>query len=391
MIPKELIEKYCLQDNLKTYDPYDIWKTKLGFLVKNGFNKHRTLFIIPAAIFTIFDIFINNKIRLFYKKQEYPIVRAFAALSLINLYKKYEKQEYIEYTKKHIDWLLKNYSNNLKGYGWGINFKYPVKKNVFYDENAALTTITPYVLEAFNAFYEITGDGTYQYVLKKIFDFFMLDVKTIEENETYKITSYGTFKDRAVVNAVSYTMYSLSLLFKNIPSEKQKLTNETIRKLYNFVVKSQQKNGSWFYDYYDKSSFIDCFHSAFVLKNLIKTTQHIDLPNINNVIKKGFSYIHTHFYDKKKGLYKRFSVNNKPSIIKYDLYDNAEMLNLLLLLNEYEQAKQLQINIDKNFIKGNNIFSTMVLFNLKINKNTLRWAVMPYLYSLSILIKYNNE
>lgn len=35
---KELIEKYCLQDNLETYDPYDIWKTKLGFFVKNGFN-----------------------------------------------------------------------------------------------------------------------------------------------------------------------------------------------------------------------------------------------------------------------------------------------------------------------------------------------------------------
>jgi len=82
-------------------------------------------------------------------------------------------------------------------------------------------------------------------------------------------------------------------------------------------------------------------------------------------------------------LYKRFTKSNKPSIIKFDLYDNAEMLNLLLLLNKYDLALELKNNIEKVFIKGEDIYSVIDLFGNKKNKNTLRWAVMPYLYSIS--------
>jgi len=63
----DLREKYCLQDNLETYDPYDIWKTKLGFFVKllTGFFVLKTLnqFFVKAyinviAIFVIIISFI---------------------------------------------------------------------------------------------------------------------------------------------------------------------------------------------------------------------------------------------------------------------------------------------------------------------------------------------
>src|SRR5579862_3857956 len=38
---KELIERFCLQDDLSTYDPYDIWKTPAGLKVKKLYNAHR--------------------------------------------------------------------------------------------------------------------------------------------------------------------------------------------------------------------------------------------------------------------------------------------------------------------------------------------------------------
>lgn len=380
-----IIEKICLNNRLDTYDPYDIWKTKWGLIIKSGFNKKRDYYLIPAAIFTIFDLFVNNSTRFFYKKQEYPIVRAFAALVLINLYKKNKKQEYIEYAKLHVSWLLGQNSKELNGYGWGLKFDYPVKADVFYDKNAALSTVTPYAMEAIFELYEITKEKKLASSLKQILVFFDKDIKIVEETEEYTITSYGTFRDRAVVNSVSYTMFGLALSSQMLSkNEKERIENK-IYKLYNFIVLSQRDDGAWLYDYTDKKSFIDCFHSAFVLKNLIKTSKIIELPNSKDVIDKGFKYIKENFLDKRTGLFKRFSLANKPSPVKYDLYDNAEMLNLLVLLKEHGLAVELNNNIQKYFVVNNNIYSTINLFNRRKNKNMLRWAVLPYLYSLSKL------
>jgi CheY-like chemotaxis protein len=134
MHTKQLIKKYTLQENLETDDPYDIWKVRPGFFIKNGFNGNRKLFLIPAAVLTIFDVFINNKVRVFYKKQEYPIVRAFAALSLLNLYKKEPKQEYLDFAKKHIDWLIRNraiYKNGFDAYLYKPIKYQPFRKVIF--------------------------------------------------------------------------------------------------------------------------------------------------------------------------------------------------------------------------------------------------------------------
>jgi hypothetical protein len=36
---KALIELFCAQEDLATYDPYDVWKTPLGFRVKDLYNR----------------------------------------------------------------------------------------------------------------------------------------------------------------------------------------------------------------------------------------------------------------------------------------------------------------------------------------------------------------
>jgi len=377
----ELITKYCLQENLETFDPYDIWMTNLGIRIKKIYNKNKLIGTIPAGALTIFDYFLNNNYRIFYKKKEQPIVRALASLTLLNLYKHDHDKKYLEFIKEHLEWLKENSSSLTNNYGWGINFKHVVSNKVNYPKDQPFSTITPYVLEAFLNYKEITNDNCYDDVIHKIFLFFENDIKIIEETEDYLITSYGTFKDRIVINAISYTLYSYSL-FLNIYKDKDGYIKNKIIKLYNYIRENQKENGSWLYSP-EGNSFIDCFHSCFILKNLIKASAFIDLKEVNVVIEKGYGYIEENFYNIKYGLYKRFTKSNKPSIIKFDLYDNAEMLNLLLLLNKYDLALELKNNIEKVFIKGEDIYSVIDLFGNKKNKNTLRWAVMPYLYSIS--------
>jgi hypothetical protein len=155
-------------------------------------------------------------------------------------------------------------------------------------------------------------------------------------------------------------------------------------KLYRFILENQQTDGSWFYSPDDKNSFIDCFHSCIIIKNLLKTNIKVNLEGLEAIVGKGYRYINKQFFNNKYGLYKRFTRNNKLSLTKFDLYDNAEVLNLANLMGDTKRVKDLETAINYYFIEGKNIYSYIDHLGIKRNKNTLRWAVMPYLYALSV-------
>ncbi|RZK25942.1 MAG: hypothetical protein EOO43_04195, partial [Flavobacterium sp.] len=115
--------KICISENLSSYDPYDVWKTKIGFYVKNLFNNNMVLGALPALILTLFDQLINNKLRVGYKKQEYPIVRSLAAQILIKNYIKTQNTPILSSVESHLDWLEKNSSKGFSGVCWGLGFK----------------------------------------------------------------------------------------------------------------------------------------------------------------------------------------------------------------------------------------------------------------------------
>lgn len=377
-----LIKKYCLTDDLRTYDPYDIWTTKAGFFVKKLFNHNRKVGILPAALLTIFDTFLNNKIRLFYKEREYPVVRAFAAQILLNLYEKKRDQCLLSYAKKHLEWLAENPCEGFHGCCWGLGWKYPVSRNLVYGENTPLSTVTPYALEAFIKYSKLAQDSYFDDVIKRIFWFFEEDIQILKETKEHLITSYSAMSDRIAYNAISYSMYSLALLLEYIQDNLVEKTQQKIKKMYSYISDNQASDGSWYYSP-EGQSFIDCYHSCFVLKNIYKTNMTLSLCDSNRVVTKGYSYLINNLYDEKMGLFRRFSIKNKPGIIKYDLYDNAEMLNLAILLKDNSLIVRLTDSIKQHFCFGFDIYSQIDVLGIKRNKNTLRWAVMPYLYALS--------
>ena len=124
---------------------------------------------------------------------------------------------------------------------------------------------------------------------------------------------------------------------------------------------------------------------CFIIKNIIKTEAIIKLNDSNVITAKAYRYLCEHFYDVTSGLYRRFSLSNKLSLVKFDLYDNSEMLSVMNLMGDLSRLNNLDTAIKRHFTKGNDIYSSIDFLGIKRNKNTLRWAVMPYLYALSTL------
>lgn len=386
---KSLIEHFCIREDLSTYDPYDIWKTKLGLKVKKFYNRNKYIALIPAGILTISDLLFNRLLRFFYQKQEFPITRAQAAQVLLNLNKNYPDKKYIRFAKKHIDWLLQNYCTGYAGLCWGLGFTWPAEKNTIYSANTPFTTHTPYVLEAIHEYIRQTGDNSYVEYIRSIYNYYEKDVAVMYETESALGISYGPMKDRLITNAVSYTMFAYAIFYQYIAEERENIRSK-IEKLYLFICENQMKDGEWIYEPFNKESFIDCFHSCFVIKNIFKTNQLYPLSACTEVMENGYKYIRDNFYSEQTGLVHRFSKKNKPSVVKYDLYDNAEFLSISIFMEDRNKLQKLNRDISKNFTSRGNIYSMIDILGVRRNKNTLRWAVVPYLFAMSKCISTNN-
>ncbi len=380
-----LIKHFCLRDDLSTYDPYDIWKTALGFQVKKLFNRNRRFGVVPAGALAMLDV-VNNGPRKFYTAVEYPIVRAFAALCLVNLNRLNGNEQMLRCAGCHLRWLLDHACKGYKGLCWGLGVPNAIGRDLVYDSNAPFSTITPYILEAFVAYAKVSPNTMeIPSIVGKIYRFFDEDLQPMEEDEEVLATSYGPFRDRKVINAVSYTMYSYALCLPYISGEQRADASRKIEKLYGYLRRHQRPDGSWLYSP-DPGSFIDCFHSCIVLKNIVKTSRLFELHDSAAVVSAGYDYIRAAFLDEKQFLFKRFSIKNKPGLIQFDLYDNAEVLNLAFLLNDRVLFQSLLQSVIGKFCDGMDVYSQVTVLGTRLNRNTLRWAVMPFLYAASSLL-----
>lgn len=380
-----LINHFCTRDDLSTFDPYDMWGTSLGFGIKKLYNRRPGLGAMPAALLSLFDDLINHKLRWFYKSTEYPIVRAMAALSLLHLHRATRERRLLEEAERHLQWLLANSCRGFSGYCWGLGVPSAISKKIIYDRDTPLSTITPYALEAFVAFVQATNDTRFSPAIESIFRFFENDIQVMEEDDDALATSYATWRDRTVVNAVSYTMYAYSMFLPFAAARHKQRIEAKVRKLYAYVRRIQRSDGAWWYSPHGRS-FIDCFHSCIVIKNVVKTNSIVPLDGSEALVAAGYRYLKRALLDEDRFLFRRFSVNHVYSPIRFDLYDNAEALNLALLVDDWSFARDLLDSMIRTFCDDLDIYSQINSIGAHKNRNTLRWAVMPFLSAASQMI-----
>jgi len=368
--------RYFLKKDLRTFDPYDLWFSGIGKKIKRHYHSHKFLMLPLAGGMTILDWIGEEVLRkCFFSARDYPIVRAQTALLLLSLFRQTQNADYLDHARIHLECLRNTATALAHGCGWGLPVDYAVSDSLVYPKATPMSTITPYAAEAFFEYQELCGDRTYEDLLERIFAFFEQDLTCILDDGEAMGFSYGPGPDRLVCNANSYTMYMLAL------SGKREQNREKIQKIFRFIQREQNPDGSWFYG--ADSKFIDGFHSCFVLKNLLKTSRIVRIPGMEETIRRGVRFWKERLIDAEHGLCRRFVQNNKPSFLCFDLYDNAESISLAKLIGERELAASLTERSLKTFFRRGHFYSQIDRLGFLHYKDSLRWAVTPFLRALA--------
>ncbi len=368
--------QYFLKEDLRTFDPYDLWFSGIGKKIKQHYHSHKLLMLPLAGGLTVLDWLGEGVLRkCCFTPRDYPIVRAQTALLLFSLFQQTQDANYLDHARIHLEHLRDTASSLAHGCGWGLPVDYAVSDSLVYPKATPMSTITPYAAEAFWKYRELCGDRTYDDLLERVFAFFEQDLTKILDDGEAMGFSYGPGPDRLVCNANSYTMYMLA------QSKKREQNREKIQKIFRFIQREQNPDGSWFYGV--DSKFIDGFHSCFVLKNLLKTSRIMRLPGMEETIRRGVRFWREHLIDAEYGLCRRFVQNNKPSFLGFDLYDNAESISLAKLIGDRELAASLTEQSLKRFFHRGHFYSQIDRLGFLHYKDSLRWAVTPFLRALT--------
>lgn len=379
---------HLLGPDLSTHDPYDLWKTKLGLWLRRLYYQNGTIAVPLVAPFFLLDAYAPRVVRAFIGPQEYPTVRAMAVMAALNLYQIHPDPKYLTLAENSADWLLENQSPGYHGACWGLNFPW-MTKGGYYPPTTPFITHTPYCVEALLKCFDATKKPRYYEAAVSTLNFLEEDLSVLFQENDKMAMGYGPGNEtRIVVNANSYGMMLYALLATRLPHVRDALLQKA-RRLYNFVTASQHSDGSWFY-YNDtgKGNFIDCFHSCFVMKNLMKYGKLAGVDVIP-VVDKGLKYVLNNFVDRDNNLARRFTVSANPSFVKFDLYDQAELLNILLLRGRQEDAdKLLEAVLKRFYLPERGTFGYQIdIFGLLNRMSYLRWAVMPMTLVLSEYLK----
>jgi hypothetical protein len=191
-----------------------------------------------------------------------------------------------------------------------------------------------------------------------------------------------------VINASAYRSFLLTRAALDFSEESYRSAAD--RNL-NFVLESQNADGSWYYSTDGKRDFVDHFHTCFVLKALTKVEAITGKQECTRAIERGVEYYLKNLFD-EEGLPKPFSQRPRLTVYRRELYDYAECINLAVLLQgRFPDLDRVLSRVSElpRWQKRNGSFRSRQLFLGWDNTPMHRWAQSQLFRSLCFLLHKN--
>jgi hypothetical protein len=197
-------------------------------------------------------------------------------------------------------------------------------------EGTPLITTVPYVYEAFAQVHELDGDQRWRQIMRSIAQHVLERYRDFEVAPGTATCAYTPTPEDpgGVINASAYRAF---LLTKAAVDFSDHTYLEVANRNLNFVLGSQNRDGSWGYSIHSDRSFVDHFHTCFVLKALAKIENLTGDSRCTRAIERGVAYYVRALFD-EDGLPMPFSRAPRLTVYRRELYDYAECINLGVLL-----------------------------------------------------------
>jgi len=360
----------------------------LGGRAKALYYERPAIGIIAVAPMIFCEAFIPSARSLFWKKQRFPIADAHYAMGFAFYSQVTNERKYYERALHFLNILEQTRSPNYERFCWGYPFDW-VTKNGTISMGIPMITTTPYAYEAFLCAYEIDKNKKWREIMRSITEHAIKDIGDFEVSQNASTCSYTPDPDDhgGVINASAYRTFLLTR--SSIDFSEERYWQVAERNL-NFVLQSQQPNGSWYYSMDGTRDFIDHFHTCFVLKALAKIEKLTGHQGCRGAIERGVKYYVENLFN-EKGLPKPFAKAPRLTVYRHELYDYAECINLATLLKgRFDQLDELLTIVLQDLLtrwqKPDGSFRSRELFLGWDNVPMHRWAQAQVFRSLCFLL-----
>ena len=374
-----------------SYDHQSFFASNRGRSAKALYYKKPILgtFVVSPRVFC--EAFVPSARTFFWKPQRFPLADAHYAMGFAFLAKAFGAEKYYQRAAHFLEVLQQTRCPDYKDYCWGYPFDWETRRGTIKEGTPLITTL-PYVYEAFSQVYEIDKDQKWWRIMRSIAQHAFQDYQDFETSPTASSCSYTPEPDDTggVINASAYRAF---LLTRAAFDFSEDLYREVANRNLNFVLASQNADGSWYYSTDNQTGFVDHFHTCFVLKALTKIEKLMGDPQCTMAIERGVNYYVRNLFD-EVGLPKPFSRAPRLTVYRRELYDYAECINLAMLLKgRFPELDGLLSTVLKDLLvrwqKPDGSFRTRQLLLGWDNVPMHRWAQSQVFRSLCFLLCRN--
>ena len=376
-----------------SYDHQSFFASKIGRGAKALYYRQPLLGTAAVAPMIFFEAFVPSMRTLFWKPQRFPIADAHYAMGFAFLASAYESDEYYRRAVHFLEVLQETRCPGYKDYGWGYPFDWETRNGPMFANTPLITTL-PYAYEAFSQVYALDSDPKWLAVMRSIAEHGFKDYRDMETGSGASSCGYTPAADDpcGVINASAYRAFLLTKA--GLELSEQRYLN-VAKKNLNFVIASQNADGSWPYAVDGTRDFVDHFHTCFVMKALSKLEKLTGSVECKNAISRGVAYYLKNLFD-AKSLPIPFSKAPRFTVYRRELYDYAECINLGVLLNgRFQELDETVSTVVKDVVerwqKKDGSFRARELKAGWDNVPMHRWAQSQLFRSFSFLLSQNKD
>lgn len=366
-----------------SWDHQSYFAGAYGGWAKGLYYRQKLLGTAAVAPMIFSEAFMPAARPLFHERTRFPIADAHFAMGYAFLHQATGESSHLEHAVHFLEELKKSRCPDFKEYCWGYPFDWVTRNGVMKRDTPLITT-TPYAYEAFLQVHQIAPREEWKQILASIVRHACTDIKDFPTSERASTCSYNPYDKGGVVNAAAYRAGLLTSASRVFDSEEYwKIAERNL----NFVLESQNPDGSWPYAKDGVRDFVDHFHTCFVMKALAKIHTLTGHPATLEALGRGVKYYLANLFA-EDGLPKPFAVAPRLTVYKRELYDCAESVNLCLLLRDRFPHLQVKLEtviagIVRDWVKPDGSFRSRQLLLGWDNVPMHRWAQSQMFRSLA--------